>query len=194
VEDDPRVQVESAEEWAAWLAANHATATGAWLVTWKAATGRPRPSYDEAVTEALRFGWVDSVARGLDDERTMLRYSPRKPRSGWSRPNKERIARLEAQGRMEPAGRAVLDQAKADGSWTLLDEVEDLVVPDDLADALAAHPGARERWDAFPRSARRGILEWIVQARRPETRAKRITDTAEKAARGERANQWTPKR
>ncbi|MFA9431444.1 YdeI family protein [Egicoccus sp. AB-alg2] len=190
---DPRVHVETVEEWADWLAAHHADATGAWLVTWRTPTGRPAPTYDEAVTEALRFGWVDSVARRLDDERSMLRFSPRKRGSGWSRPNKVRIARLEADGRMAPAGAAVLAAAQADGSWTLLDAVEDLEVPDDLAAAFDAHPGSRERWEAFPRSAKRAILEWIVQAKRAETRARRVAETAEKAAPGERANQWTPK-
>jgi len=94
---------------------------------------------------------------------------------------------------MTPAGLAVIEAAKADGWWTLLDGVENLVVPDDLAAALDAHPPAREHWDAFPRSVRRALLEWIVQAKRAETRAKRIAETAEKAQVNERANQWQPK-
>ena len=187
----PRVHAETRAQWRAWLSENHATATGVWLVSWRRHTGRPAVPYDEAVTEALAFGWVDSVAGRLDDDRTMLRYTPRRPRSGWARPNKRRIETLEREGLMTPAGQRVIDAAKADGSWTLLDDVEDLVVPDDLAAALAAVPGAREKWDAFPRSAKRGILEWIVQARRPETRAKRVAETADRAGRGERANQWT---
>ena len=97
---------------------------------------------------------------------------------------------METEGLMLPAGRAVIDRAQADGSWTLLDDVEDLVVPDDLAEAFGAHPPAAEEWEAFPRSAKRGILEWIVQAKRPETRARRITETATMAQRGEHANQW----
>jgi uncharacterized protein YdeI (YjbR/CyaY-like superfamily) len=187
----PRVHAETRAQWRAWLSENHATATGVWLVSWRRHTGRPAVPYDEAVTEALAFGWVDSVAGKLDDDRTMLRYTPRRPRSGWARPNKRRIETLEREGLMTPAGQRVIDAAKADGSWTLLDDVEDLVVPDDLAAAFAAVPGAREKWDAFPRSAKRGILEWIVQARRPETRAKRVAETADRAGRGERANQWT---
>lgn len=179
--------------WRAWLDEHHEERTGVAVVTWKAATGRPTPTYDELVEEALCFGWVDSTGRKVDEERSSLWFAPRKPRSGWSRPNKQRLERLEAAGLMTDAGRRVVDAAKADGSWTLLDDVEDLVVPPDLADALAARPGAREQWDAFPRSARRGILEWIVQAKRPETRAARIAETAEKAERGERANQWVPK-
>lgn len=102
-----------------------------------------------------------------------------------------RVERLLADGRMQPAGQAVIDAARASGRWELLDEVEDGVLPDDPAAALAARDGARAHWDAFPRSVRRAILEWIVQARRPGTRAKRIAETADRAARGERANQWT---
>jgi len=119
--------------------------------------------------------------------------SPRKTKSGWARTNKERVARLEAEGLMTPAGRRVIEAAKANGSWSLLDDVENLVVPEDLATAFDAHPGSREHFDAFPRSARRNILEWIVMARRPQTRANRIAETAELAAKGERANQWKPK-
>lgn len=193
MDDDPRLHVENAAAFGDWLAANSASATGVWLVTWRTATGKPAPTYDEAVSEALRFGWVDSTARKLDEERTMLRFSPRRPGSGWSRPNKERIARLEEQGRMEAPGRAIIDAAKADGSWTLLDAVEDLEIPDDLAEAFEVNPGSRGQWEDFPRSAKRAILAWIVQARRPATRARRVAETAEKAARGERANQWKPK-
>jgi uncharacterized protein YdeI (YjbR/CyaY-like superfamily) len=187
--DADRVHAETREQWRAWLTANHRRPTGVWLVSWRQQTGRPRVSYDESVEEALCFGWVDSKGRRLDDDRTMLWFAPRKPDSAWSRSNKERVARLEAAGLMQPAGLAVVAAAKASDAWTRLDEVEGLVVPDDLAAAFDAHPGARRHWDGFPRSVRRAILEWIVQARRAETRAKRIAETAERAARGERANQ-----
>ena len=183
----------SRADWRAWLAEHHATAPHVWLVTRKKAAGGPALTYSEAVEEALCVGWVDSVPRTLDAERSMLYVSPRKPRSGWSRPNKERVARLESAGLMRPAGRAAVEAAKANGAWTLLDNIEDLVVPDDLAAAFAGCAGARAHWDAFPPSARRGILEWIVQAKRPETRAWRIADTAEEAAGGRRANQWKRK-
>lgn len=179
--------------WRAWLIANHETSAGAYLVSWRRSTGKPAVPYDEAVEEALCVGWVDATARALDAERTMLWFTARRPRSGWSRPNKERVASLIDAGLMLPAGLAAVDEAKRRGTWSLLDEVEDLVVPDDLAAAFAQHPPAREHWDAFSRSARRGILEWIVQARRPGTRAARIAETATLAARNEKANQWVPK-
>jgi uncharacterized protein YdeI (YjbR/CyaY-like superfamily) len=184
-----QVHIETIADWRRWLEANHARSAGVWLVSWKASTGRPRPTYEESVEEALAFGWIDSKGRTLDDERSMQWFSPRKAGSGWARTNKERIVRLERDGRMTAAGRAIIDQAKADGTWTLLDAVEDLIVPDDLAAAFAANPGARAHWDEFPRSARRALLEWLVQAKRPETRARRIAEVASRAARGERANQ-----
>jgi uncharacterized protein YdeI (YjbR/CyaY-like superfamily) len=188
-DDAPHVTCETRAEWRAWLEANHATATGVWHVSWRPATGRPRVPYEEAVEEALCFGWIDSKGGNLDDERSRQYYAPRNPRSGWARTNKARVERLIAEGRMAPAGLAAIERAKENGSWTLLDDVENLVVPPDLAAALAASPPAAEHWDAFPRSARRAILEWIVQARRPETRAARIAETAAAAARNERANQ-----
>jgi uncharacterized protein YdeI (YjbR/CyaY-like superfamily) len=193
LDDREHVHAETREQWRAWLVEHHATSTGVWLVSWKTATGRPSVGYEESVEEALCVGWVDSKGGTIDDERTKLWFAPRNPRSAWARTNKTRVARLEAEGLMLPAGLRMVEIAKANGTWTMLDDVEDLVVPPDLAAAFDAHPGSREQWDAFPRSARRGILEWIVQARTEPTRAKRIAETAEKAASGERANQWRPK-
>lgn len=185
--DAPRVHVQTIEQWREWLAEHHLAETGVWLVTWRRTTDLPAPSYEQQIEEALRVGWVDSTLRRLDDDRTMLYFARRRPGSGWARTNKERIARLESEGRMLPAGQAVVDRARADGSWTLLDAVEDLVVPDDLATAFDRHEGARQHWDGFPASARKQILGWIVQAKRPATRAERIEETARRASRGERA-------
>ena len=185
--DAPRVHVETVEEWRAWLAQHHLTASSVWLVTWRRAAGRPAPRYEEQIDEALRVGWVDSTAKTLDGERSMLYFARRRPGSAWARTNKERIARLDAAGRLLPAGREVVDRARSDGSWTLLDAVEALVVPDDLAAALERHDGARVHWDRFSPSARKQILWWIVQAKRPPTRAARVEETALRAARGERA-------
>ena len=181
------MHAETVEEWRLWLAEHHATSRGVDLVSWKKHTGRPVVGYDEAVTEALAVGWVDSVAHRLDEDRTMLWFSPRNPRSGWSAPNKRRIARLEAEGRLGGAGLSAVEVAKANGAWVLLDEVEQGIVPPDLAAALAEQPGSKEQWEAFPRSARRGMLEWVVRAKRPETRGRRVRAIAEAAARGERA-------
>jgi len=192
VDGRPWVQPSDRASWRAWLIANHAASPGVHLVTWRRATGQPTVDYGAAVEEALCVGWVDSKAGKLDEDRSTLWFTARRPRSGWSRPNKERVERLIAEGLMLPAGLAVIEGAKASGSWSLLDGVEDLVVPDDLAVALDGNAPARTNWEAFPPSARRAILEWIVQARRPETRARRIEETATKAARNQRANEWVP--
>jgi uncharacterized protein YdeI (YjbR/CyaY-like superfamily) len=186
--DHDKFHPETLPEWRAWLAVNHLGSKGVWLVMWKAATGRPRLGYEEAVEEALAFGWVDSKSASLDEERTMLWFTARKASSPWSLTNKERIARLEASGRIADAGRGAVRAAKANGMWTLLDDAQNLIVPDDLAGALEQTPGAREHWDGFTASARRGLLEWIVLARKPATRQNRIAETARRAALGEVAN------
>jgi uncharacterized protein YdeI (YjbR/CyaY-like superfamily) len=173
--------------WREWLIANHRDSKGVYLMSWKRGSGRSSVSYEEAVEEALCVGWVDATGRTLDEERSIQWFAPRRPKSGWARSNKERVARLEAAGLMLPAGLAAIEEAQRNGMWTLLDDVENLVVPDDLAAALAWAPSAREYWDAFPKSARRTMLEWLVEAHRPETRQKRIIAIAEGAARGERA-------
>lgn len=182
----------SRAEWRAWLAQNHARTQGVWVVSYKKATGKPAMSYDDGVEEALCFGWIDSKTGKVDDERSKLWYAPRKPGTGWSRPNKLRVEKLSELGLIAPAGQAKIDAAKADGSWTKLDAVEDLVVPPDLAKAFLAHVGSKANWDAFPRSAKRGILEWILQAKKPETRENRVNETARLAQKNERANQWKP--
>jgi len=175
-------------DWRAWLAANHARPEGVWLITYRPATGKTPFSYEQAVEEALCFGWIDGQANKLDDERTMLWFAPRRPGSGWARTNKARIERLIADGRMTPAGLAKIEAAQADGSWTLLDSVERLEVPDDLAAEFDKYPDARAHFNAFPPSARRMALAWIAMAKRPETRAKRVSETARLAQENVRVN------
>lgn len=178
--------------WRRWLQSHHRRDEGVWVIFWRKQSGQADMSYDEAVEEALCFGWIDSKPRALDAHRTMLWFAPRKAGSGWSAPNKRRVERAIAAGRMTQAGMEKVNAAMADGSWCLLDAVEALAIPPDLAAAFAAHPGADAQFAAFPPSARRGILEWIAQARRPDTRARRVKETAELAAQGKRANQWSP--
>jgi uncharacterized protein YdeI (YjbR/CyaY-like superfamily) len=185
----PQVEVKSRAAWRSWLLAHHGREGGVWLVTYKKGRG-PHLPYGEAVEEALCFGWVDSLPRKLDEDRTMLLMTPRKAGSAWSAANKARVATLLAAGLIAPAGLAKVEEAKASGAWDKLDAVEALTIPDDLAAALAAASGAAAAFADFPRSARRGILEWIVQAKRPDTRAKRIAETARLAGQGKRANQW----
>jgi len=161
-------------------------------VTFKKAAGERHVPYDDLVEEAMCFGWVDSVQRRVDDERSRLLMTPRKPKSNWARTNKARVAKLTAAGLMAPAGLAAVEVAKANGTWSALDDVENLIEPADLKRALDADATARGEWDGFPPSARRGILEWILNAKRPQTREARIRETVKQAARGVRANQWRP--
>jgi uncharacterized protein YdeI (YjbR/CyaY-like superfamily) len=177
-------------EWRAWLERHHAQSPGVWMTTFKKATGKPRLEYAEAVEEALCFGWIDGKPNALDAERSMLRFAPRRPGSGWSKLNKARVERLLAAGLMAPAGAAKVEAAKRDGSWNALDAVEALEIPPDLATAFSGNALAGERFAAFPRSVKRGILEWISVAKRPETRAKRIAETVRLAAENQRANRW----
>ncbi len=187
LDDAPRVQFDDRESWRAWLEANHATASGVWLITWRPHVKRPRLDYEAAIQEALCFGWVDSTGGVVDGERGRLYFAPRKPRSVWAATNKARIERLTRDGRMAPAGLAAIERAMANGSWETLDTVERLEVPEDLAAALSARPPAAERFAAFPPSSRKMLLGWVATARRPETRAARIEKVAMAAARGERA-------
>lgn len=189
----PMVQPLTREAWRAWLRENHRTHPGLWLANYKKATGKPRLDYADIVEEALCFGWIDSRANPLDEERSLLWMAPRKPRSAWSRINKERVLNLTEQGLMHASGLAVVEQAKASGRWTALDEVEQLLVPEDLREAFDRFRGSGDNWEQFPPSARRAILDWISQAKRPDTRSRRIEETASRAQRNERANQWRRK-
>jgi uncharacterized protein YdeI (YjbR/CyaY-like superfamily) len=182
-----RFEPATVAEWSDWLARNHDKARGVWLVTPRRSTAEPTVDYDSAVVEALRYGWVDATVRTLDEQRSMQWFAPRQPSSGWATSNKLRIERLRAEGRLEPAGDRAVRVAQENGAWTMYDDVEALVVPPDLEAALDARAGARAAWEGFSASARRMMLAWVVQARRPETRERRILEIADKAARGERA-------
>lgn len=184
-----RLWVPDRASWRAWLEAHHSREAGVWLVSFKKATGKPRVEYEDAVEEALCFGWIDSVVRPLDADRTMQLFSPRKPRSPWASSNKARVERLVAARLMRPAGLAKIEQARRDGSWDMLVAVESLELPPDLRAAFAVAPqAARTHWDAFSPSSRRALLWWIHTAKRPETRARRIATVVDEAAHDRRAN------
>ena len=191
LDDAPLVHADDRASWRAWLLANHATARGVWLVTWRPRSGRVGLEYPAAVEEALCFGWVDSTGGRVDDDRRKLYFAPRKPRSVWAASNKLRVERLIDEGRMAPAGLAAIERARANGSWETLDTVERLEIPDDLADALEVRRGAALNFAAFPASVRKMLLGWIAVARRPATRATRITRVAEAAAHNERTPRST---
>lgn len=182
LDDYEQVLLTSRAELRAWLTVNADTAPGVWAVTYKRATGEPAPSYEELVLECLCFGWIDSTVRTRDERTSMQLLAPRKPQSTWAATNKARVERLLAEGLMTERGLRAIEVAKANGSWSALDAVERLEMPDDLSEALAARPHARENFDAFPPSARKQTLWFIVSAKRPATRATRIAKVADGAA------------
>ncbi len=184
-----RVEVTSRQVLRDWLSKHHGQKESIWLVTFKAGDERYLP-YADMVREALCFGWIDSLPRKLDEQRTMRLLSPRKPKSAWSKANKLYVDELIAAGMMMPSGLKIIEAAKASGSWSKLDAVEKLDVPADLKKALKISRIAAENFAAFPQSVRKAILDWISQAKKPETRAARIAETVAKANDNIRANQW----
>lgn len=187
-ESYPQLEVVSRQQWRQWLATHHADTAGVWVVTNKKGSGRPHVTYDEIAEEAIAHGWVDSQPRKLDADRSQLLVTPRSPRSNWSRVNKQRVERLLPRRTHAPGGGGDGGPGPPYGHWTALDEVENLVEPEDLTAAVDADPAARRHWNGFPRSVRRGILEWINAAKRPETRSRRVEETARLAADNIRAN------
>lgn len=194
--DLPRVAVSSRAQWREWLAHNADRSQGVWVVTTKKAflsPGEVHVSAQDLNEECLCFGWIDSKPGSVDDSHSALLCTPRKPGSGWSKVNKVRLERLLAENLVTARALEIIAEAKRVGSWNRLDDVDALIVPDDLAQALSGRPPARANFDAFPPSARRGILEWILNAKRPETRGDRVNRTAELAEQNIRALQWSPK-
>ena len=182
------LHAETREEWRGWLEQNHRDSDGVWLVSWKTAAGKSFVPYTDSVDEALCFGWVDSRPNKLDEDRAMRLFTPRNPRSPWSRINKEKVARLQRQGLMAEAGIRLVEAAKADGSWTIYDEIEDLVIPPDLKAALAENETAAAFFLNFPDSSKKNILWWIKSARKSETRVARVAQAVELAAENRMAN------
>jgi uncharacterized protein YdeI (YjbR/CyaY-like superfamily) len=190
--EERAVEPLSRAEWRAWLAAHAEDGRGVWLVLHK---GRPAPlTYEEAVEEALAAGWIDSRANKLDAARYKLWVAPRKRGSIWAGSNKERVARLSEQKLMTPRGLAIVEAAKADGSWNALDGVMALEIPPELREALGADPGAAGFFEGLTPSQKRIVLAWIREAKTAETRGKRIRETVESASRGLRPHQWRPAR
>ena len=179
-----RVTAAVPAQWRDWLEANHATAPAAVLVYFKKGSGRASITWSQAVDEALCFGWIDSKISPLDTDRYEQYFTRRRPRSAWSQVNKAKIGRLADEGRMAPSGWAAVETARANGAWTSLDEgIADLLAAD-IEAALDANVGARATWESWPPSFRRLMVEWITQAKRPGTRAKRIRELGEQAASG----------
>lgn len=169
-----RFYAKNRKEWRQWLEKHHATSPGIWLIYYKKGTGRPRVEYNDAVEEALCFGWIDTTMLPVDVHSYMQLFTPRKPKSGWAKTNKDRVERLIEQKLMRPAGLAKIDAAKKDGSWTALDAVESLSLPPELKKALKARSGALANFQGFRPSVQKQLLYWLNNAKREETRARRI--------------------
>jgi uncharacterized protein YdeI (YjbR/CyaY-like superfamily) len=180
-----RFHARDREEWGQWLSGNHETSPGVWLIYYKKNSEKQGISYDDAVEEALSFGWIDSKVNTLDEERYMQVFTPRKPGSIWSKLNKQRIEKLMKNGLMKPSGLEKVEAAKKDGSWNFLDDIEKLVIPEDLREILEENPSACKSFEGYSDSVKKRALYWIASAKRNETRIRRIKKIVEKAENNE---------
>lgn len=173
---------ETKKQWRDWLIKNHMRNDGIWLIQYNKKSSKPSLSWSDAVDEALCFGWIDSLKKKLDDESSIQYFGKRKPKSTWSKINKQKVEKLTAEKRMSKAGLETITIAKENGSWEILDSVEELIIPDDLMHELSARPNAAEFFESLSKSVKKMMLQWIVLAKKPETRQKRILAIAESAA------------
>jgi len=185
LDDGERLRAADAATWRSWLQENHERSAGVWLLSVRGSASEG-VGYEDAVRQALCFGWIDGPVRTFDDATVGQWFSPRRTGSGWAATNKARIAELEAEGLLAPAGIRAIELAKANGTWTMLDGPEAGIEPPELTEALDAVPAARANWDAFPRSVKKLGLTTIATARRAETRAARIAKIVADAAEGRR--------
>ncbi len=182
-----------ATAWRRWLAKNHDRAKNVWLIIYHKKSKTASVKYPEAVEEALCFGWIDSKPNKRDEESFFLFFTARKPKSVWSKVNKERIARLTKENRMAPPGLAAIERAKKDGSWTTLDAIEALLMPEMLRKAFSKSKKGLANFEAFPSSVKKSLYQWVEAAKTKETKTKRIKEIVTLAARNIRANQWKKK-
>ena len=178
------------QAWRDWLQENHDSKQCVWVIYYKKSTGIPSISWSEAVDEALCFGWIDSTVRPIEEGKFRQYFTRRKPGSTWSKINKEKIVQLIAEGRMTEAGLASIETAKQNGSWTILDEVEELIIPADLEDAFHKYPGSKDFFLSLSKSVRKMMLSWIVLAKQAETRQKRIEEIAIQAGQKQKPKQF----
>ncbi|MGN7864108.1 YdeI/OmpD-associated family protein [Chryseobacterium sp. 22458] len=176
------IYINTKSEWRQWLEENHQKEQSVWLVCNTKKSDLPTVQWSELVDEALCFGWIDSTRKTVDEFSFKQLFSKRKPNSTWSKINKEKVKRLIESNLMTSAGHETIKIAKQNGSWTILDSVEELHIPDDLEEAFKQHQGAKEYFLSLSKSGKKILLQWIVLAKRPETRKKRIDEIAEQAA------------
>lgn len=184
------VHAATRKEWRHWLSKNHKTEKSVWLIIYHKDSPTKSVYYNEAVEEALCFGWIDSLANKRDEESSYLFFSVRKPKSKWSKANRDRVEKLVKAGLMTESGQKLIDLAKETGTWEALVDIENSVIPPDLEKLFARNKTARKNFDAFAPSSKRIILEWISNARKPETRQKRLEETVALAAKNIKANHY----
>ena len=172
----------SQAEWRAWLMENHEQEDAVWLLFYKKKSKIPSLTWSQAVDEALCFGWIDSVKKTVDADSYKQYFSKRKAKSTWSKINKDKVDQLIKDGQMMQAGLKSVEVAKENGSWTYLDVIDQLIIPDDLEQAFEKHPNSKSFFLSLSKSVRKGILYWVLDAKRPETRQKRIQEIAEQAS------------
>ncbi len=177
-------------EWRNWLAKNHDKEVSVWLIIYKKESLVPSVYYPQAVDEALCFGWIDSKPNKRDEQSYYQFFAKRNPKSNWSKVNKDKVAKLLEGNKISKAGLKIIEIAKKNGAWNALDEVDKLTMPSDLELKFDTNAKAFLNWESFPRSSRRGILEWILNAKRPETRQKRIDETVALAEKNIKANHY----
>jgi uncharacterized protein YdeI (YjbR/CyaY-like superfamily) len=173
---------DSQQDWRRWLKKNHKTKQSVWLILYKKESNKPVIGWSGAVDEALCFGWVDGKRKTLDEEKFIQYFCARKSKGTWSKINKAKVQRLIDEGLMTKAGLDSIETSRQNGSWTILDPVEELTIPSDLAKEFRTKPGSKDFFSGLSRSVRKAILQWLVLAKRPETRQKRITEVVELAA------------
>ncbi len=173
---------ENQQQWREWLQQHHASEPSVWLIYYKKGSGKANLSWSGAVDEALCFGWIDSTARPIDDHTYKQFFTKRKPAAVWSKINKAKVERLMEQGLMTKAGYEAIERAKHNGNWIVLDDVEELLLPKDLLRAFKGQRVARKYFLSLSKSVRKAILQWLVLAKRPETRMRRIGEIVERSA------------
>jgi uncharacterized protein YdeI (YjbR/CyaY-like superfamily) len=182
------------EAWRKWLEKNHIAEDSIWIIYYKKTSGQPTVKYSDAVDIALCYGWIDSRQKPIDDEKYMQFFCKRKPKSVWSKVNKAKVERLIAEGKMAKAGFEIIEIAKQNGSWTILDNAENLVIPKDLEKEFKKYKNAKTNFLNFSRTDKRNILQWLTLAKRAETIQKRVEEIASLAEQGLKPKQFTVKK
>lgn len=180
----------SKQDWRNWLELNHKNEEAIWLIIHKKGSSKPNLTWSDAVDEALCFGWIDSVKRSIDSEKYTQYFTKRKAKSNWSKINKDKIVKLKELGLMTEAGLKSIEIAQQNGSWTILDSVENHEIPIDLEEVFNQSPEIKDYFFSLSKSVRKTILYWIVVAKRPETRHKRLNEIVENAKHSRKPKQF----